>query len=250
MRRDAFVPGLPAQRLDDVTRYVDPGGREGLVMWHSFPPASCAAVVAREIGFFFAAVRSFNWKVYGGDEPGNLPRVLEAHGLRSMRIDHLLVAPASAVGTEAQTAARGVGIDASSNAASCADLLKVWESVWPGESGGWSAILAEQMLRTPERLRVVIASVDGVPAAAAYVVLDARRNFAYLGGGATVPAYRGRGLYRALVAARARIARETGTRWLAGEASPESAPILARLGFEVLSELRFFAWRRDAATAA
>ncbi|MYR23936.1 GNAT family N-acetyltransferase, partial [Streptomyces sp. SID6137] len=45
----------------------------------------------------------------------------------------------------------------------------------------------------------------------------------------------GRGLYRALVAHRARIAAARGCRYLQVDASPMSRPILERLGFLPLS---------------
>ena len=120
------------------------------------------------------------------------------------------------------------------------DLLSVWEAVWPGESGGWARILGEEIQRAPERVRVLMAYDNDQPVASSYIVLDPRKTFAYLGGGATLASHRGRGLYRSLVAARARIAEAEGIANLAVEASPGSAPILARLGFEVLTELRFF----------
>src|SRR5688572_15373512 len=55
--------------------------------------------------------------------------------------------------------------------------------------------------------------------------------FGGLYGGATIAAYRGRGFYRALVAARARDAVAAGARFLRVDALPTSRPILERLGF-------------------
>jgi GNAT superfamily N-acetyltransferase len=60
-------------------------------------------------------------------------------------------------------------------------------------------------------------------------------RFAGLWGGGTVEAWRGRGIYRALVAHRARIAADRGYRYLQVDASDESRPILERLGFAPLT---------------
>jgi GNAT superfamily N-acetyltransferase len=72
--------------------------------------------------------------------------------------------------------------------------------------------------------------VDGEPVAAGYA------SYTPLGlilfGGATVPAARGRGAYRALVAARAREAGRRGTPAVITHAGRMSRPILERLGFE------------------
>jgi hypothetical protein len=61
-------------------------------------------------------------------------------------------------------------------------------------------------------------------------------HFAGLYGGGTREAFRGRGVYRAVVAARARDAIELGARYLQVDALPTSRPILERLGFAWLTD--------------
>ena len=51
----------------------------------------------------------------------------------------------------------------------------------------------------------------------------------------TLPEFRGRGLYRATVAKRAELARDSGYRWLYSDALPTSRPILERLGFVAIT---------------
>ncbi len=58
--------------------------------------------------------------------------------------------------------------------------------------------------------------------------------FAGLWGGGTVPEWRGKGIYKATVAWRTRLAAELGYRYLQVDASDDSRPILTRLGFERL----------------
>lgn len=67
-------------------------------------------------------------------------------------------------------------------------------------------------------------------------------DFAGLWGGSTLAAWRGRGLYRATVAARARIAAARGVRYLQVDASADSAPILRRLGFVALTTTTPYIW--------
>ena len=55
-----------------------------------------------------------------------------------------------------------------------------------------------------------------------------------LWGGSTLAAYRGRGIYRALVAARAQRALDLGYSFLQVDASDDSRPILERLGLQVI----------------
>ncbi|MCW8219460.1 GNAT family N-acetyltransferase, partial [Streptomyces griseolus] len=68
-------------------------------------------------------------------------------------------------------------------------------------------------------------------------------GFAGLWGGGTVEHWRGRGVYRALVAHRAALAAERGYRHLQVDATDRSAPILRRLGFSALSTVTPYVYR-------
>lgn len=81
-----------------------------------------------------------------------------------------------------------------------------------------------------------LAFVDDEPVAAATAVFA--EAAVMLVGGATLPQARGRGCYRALVEARWRDAVARGTPALVVQAGAMSSPILRRLGFELVSELR------------
>jgi hypothetical protein len=81
-----------------------------------------------------------------------------------------------------------------------------------------------------------VARLDGEPVAAGRATFaDAG---AVLNGGATLPEARGRGAYRALVAARWDEAVRRGTPALITQAGAMSRPILARLGFREVAEIR------------
>jgi len=79
-----------------------------------------------------------------------------------------------------------------------------------------------------------IAYADGEAASIGRLYTHPESVFGGLYGGATVAAFRGRGLYRALVAARARDAAQFGAKFLYVEALPTSRPILERLGFRCI----------------
>lgn len=81
----------------------------------------------------------------------------------------------------------------------------------------------------------VVALAGDVPVSAARMELVPGTRFAGLWGGGTVESWRGRGIYRALVAHRARAAVERGYRYLQVDALATSRPILERLGFEPLT---------------
>jgi hypothetical protein len=91
--------------------------------------------------------------------------------------------------------------------------------------------------REPDPDNVVyLAYVDGEPVARGSASFS--EHAVSLFGGSTLPEARGRGAYRALVAARWEDAVARGTPTLVTQASPMSRPILGQLGFRELCEIR------------
>ena len=81
----------------------------------------------------------------------------------------------------------------------------------------------------------MVALAGQTPIAAGRVEFHAGTDFASLWGGGTLPGWRGRGVFRALVAHRAALAAARGFRYLQVDASADSRPILERLGFVELA---------------
>jgi len=97
------------------------------------------------------------------------------------------------------------------------------------------AVLAD----TSGRHHSWLARIDGEPVGGANHAVFERS--AYLMGGVILPAWRGRGAYRSLIAARLAQISATGVRLVTIQALADtSAPILARLGFTVVAELDVF----------
>jgi predicted GNAT family acetyltransferase len=69
-------------------------------------------------------------------------------------------------------------------------------------------------------------------------------DFAGIWGGATLPEWRGRGIYRALTAARARSALRLGKTLIHSDSTEFSRPILERSGLVKASTTTPYAWRR------
>jgi len=93
--------------------------------------------------------------------------------------------------------------------------------------------------------RGYFAYVDGgtEPVAWSYLVYLPDSPIVLLGGAATVPEHRGRGIYSALVAKRLADARADGRRAAVIQAvRSTSAPICAKLGFREVCGLEFYAW--------
>jgi hypothetical protein len=83
-------------------------------------------------------------------------------------------------------------------------------------------------------------AVNDEPVTSGYMFHHPGDAFALLCGGTTKAAWRRQHAYTRMLAIRAHAALERGASYLAVEASPESKPILARLGFTALSTLAFY----------
>jgi ribosomal protein S18 acetylase RimI-like enzyme len=91
---------------------------------------------------------------------------------------------------------------------------------------------------------VLTAEAGGEVVSAAWLLFfqPGADSFARLLGGSTLPQWRGRGIYRALVAARAQRAAARSVKYLQVDASDDSAPILRRLGFRPVTTTTAYVW--------
>jgi len=125
----------------------------------------------------------------------------------------------------------GVELTAVVDERTVAAMTRVHDAVFGGDSAIRGEVLLAALARTPPTAAAFIAVADGEPVAAGRAEFHPETQFASLWGGATVPAWRKRGVFRALVAARAAFANRCGARYLQVDALPTSQPILERLAF-------------------
>ena len=110
----------------------------------------------------------------------------------------------------------------------------------PHDAPGHADMLGRRFAnqRAAGNRHLLLAMVDGEPAGAAGLTLRPPGG-AILHGGGVRPGFRGRGVYRALVAARLDIARQAGLPGVAVWGGQMSGPILRTLGFVTVGWRRF-----------
>lgn len=114
-------------------------------------------------------------------------------------------------------------------------MAYVHERAFANDGARFRARLLAQFAEAPDTFTAVVAMAGDVPVSAARMDFHPGTEFASLWGGGTLPEWRGKGIYRALIAYRTRIAAERGYRYLQVDASDQSRPILRRLGFTPLT---------------
>jgi GNAT superfamily N-acetyltransferase len=123
------------------------------------------------------------------------------------------------------------------------DIQAIEQAVWNEDFAQLVQNLGAELRHDPHQVSFHVAYADGRPASCAWIRYHRGSQFASLWGGSTLPEYRKRGLYTALVAVRLQAALERGVRYLAVDASPMSAPILQRYGFRQITTCTPFKWK-------
>jgi hypothetical protein len=101
-------------------------------------------------------------------------------------------------------------------------------------------------MRVDDTVELWIAVVDGEVVSAGRLEPVVGTEFAGLWGGSTLEEWRGRGIYRALTAERARSALARGVRYLQSDSTEFSRPILERSGLVKVSTTTPYVWARPA----
>ena len=211
--------------------YRDLGGLDG---------EEVDALIAGQVRIFAERGEPFEWKLHGHDRPPDLPDRLRAAGLVPEERETVVIGRVDAVAAE-PSLPDGVAIREIRERDEFARIAQLEESVW-NEQVGWVDDLAEEREADPEGLRVFVAEAGDLTVCAGWVRFPSETEFVTFWGGATLPAWRGRGIYRALVAHRASLAAERGRRYIEVDASDDSRPILERLGFVAVTTTTPWVW--------
>jgi hypothetical protein len=219
---------------ESVVRSMPVGDGWAGVTWCDLDRVSADTVISEQISRFATLSGPWEWKHYSYDRPPDLPDRLIAAGFTPEPAESLLVAEVANLtldvppppGVELTAVVDEHGVDA---------LVWVHDEVFGGDHSAVGRVLLDAVARQTRTTAAVVAFAGKTPVAAGRVEFHCGTDFASLWGGGTMPGWRGRGVFRSLVAHRAALASARGFRYLQVDASPESQPILQRLGFVELA---------------
>ena len=248
--RQPPAPGVevietPRYRITIVQDYPIPG--PNAVSWIRCPPREANQVIDDARPVFGARHLPFMWTLDPQTEPPYFARYLEARGVVADP-----TAPEVAVmvlPVDADIPSRAMAGLEMRDALADPDTFRKADAV-NGEAFGDAprGVTPEQQASQERRRRdqiaagnrrVLLATIDGEPAGSSGVTLFPPYG-AIINGGAVREKFRGRGIYRAMVAERLRMAREAGVSGLSVWGGPMSAPILEKLGFVKVGWRRFY----------
>jgi hypothetical protein len=212
--------------------YRDLGGLDGEAL---------DALIRRQVAFFSARGQRFEWKYHAHDLPLELPDHLISAGLIAEEQETVLIGAIDRlVGTPALP--EGVTLREVSARADIDRIAAMEGEVWSEDHAELAEFLQREVGADPDRIRIVVAEAEARVVCAAWVRFPVGTELATLWGGATLAAWRGRGIYRATVTYRANLAASRGYRFLEVDASDDSRPILERLGFIAVTTTTPYVW--------
>jgi ribosomal protein S18 acetylase RimI-like enzyme len=230
---DPLPAGAAVERDGPLLRFVglDEGGFVTYVDVSGLAGDELDALIARQRDYFAARGEQVEWKLHGHDQPADLPDRLRAAGFEPADQETVVVGPVAPLASTMPVLAEGVRLREVSARADLDRIAGLQEAAWGG-SGAWLAdALEKEIAADPQAVTVLVAEAGDELVSAGWVRYVAGTGFATLWGGSTLPQWRRRGIYKALVIHRARLAAQRGYTYLEVDASDESRPILQRLGF-------------------
>ncbi|WP_457109484.1 GNAT family N-acetyltransferase [Marmoricola sp. URHA0025 HA25] len=241
---DRLPPGWSGEQDGPLTRCLT--GRAGFAMLtgraEGLAAADLRGLVERTVAYFATHGRWFEWKTFDHDPPGLRPLLLEWDPAPQPH-ETLVMGEAALLAAEPVLPA-GLTLREATSRADLERVAALQTEVW-GEDGSWLADDLELRVQADPPTVVLLVEDGDLTVSAAWLAPFAGTSVAGLWGGSTLAAYRGRGIYRALVARRAQLAVERGHRFLQVDASDDSRPILERLGLAVVGGTTPYLFGRD-----
>lgn len=248
LRTDAETPSALAVARVGPLRLVTLAGGRGFVTYQDLAGAGAETIaewVAEALAFYRAdpAVVWVEWKTRGHDQAPGLHESLLENGFVPEETESVMIGPASALAVDV-TLPAGVCLRRVTQEPDIRAMSAMQDKVFgsPISDGNAEAILRRAAL--DDGMELWVAEHRGLIVSAGRLEPVPDTEFAGIWGGATLEEWRGRGIYRALTAARARAALTLGKRFIHSDSTEYSRPILERYGLLRVSTTTPYRWCR------
>lgn len=187
------------------------------------------------------------WKTRGHDHAPGLHEALVSHGFVPDEPESIMIGEARLLAVDVDLP-DGIAVRQVTDEDDVRAMHAMQVEVFGDDAEEAEAMLEQILhrLRTRDDMEMWVAEDDGRVVSAGRLEPVDGTEFAGIWGGSTLAEYRGRGIYRALTAARARSAMGHGKRYINSDSTEFSRPILERSGFRKVSTTTPYEWRRDA----
>jgi hypothetical protein len=227
------------------------GGDRGFVTYRSLDGWSGArldALIAETVAYYDGVgVEQAEWKTRGHDDVPDLDALLRRYGFEPEEPESVMIGRASDLAVDVPLPA-GVTLRRVTLPDDVRRMVAMQDEVFGDPHPGMADELVARLAGSDDGLELWVAEADGDIISAGRIEPVAGTEFAGIWGGATRPEWRGRGIYRALTAQRARSALRRGVLFINSDSTEYSRPILERSGFVKVTTTTPYVWHRARAT--
>jgi ribosomal protein S18 acetylase RimI-like enzyme len=245
LRNDAETPGALSVALLGPLRLVTFLGGHGFITYRSLDGAALDRLVPEAVDHFRKdpAIEHVEWKTRGHDNAPGLRDVLLANGFIADEPESIMAGETRALAVDIELP-EGVTLRAITTEDDVRAMSAMQDEVFgdPISIDRADAVLAR--LSRADGMELWVAEANGEIVSAGRLEPVANSDFAGIWGGATRAEWRGRGIYRALTAARARSALALGKTLIHSDSTEYSRPILERSGLIAISTTTPYNWSR------
>jgi hypothetical protein len=248
LRTDAeTTDALDVRRLGPLLLAAFPGGRGFITYAHlgGLEEDALRELVPQALARFRddPAIHAVGWKTRGHDRAPGLGGILRANGLEPEERETIMLGEARGLAVDVPLP-DGVTLRRVTAEADVRAMSALQDEVFGGAVTPDHADAILRRVEVDPAMELWIAEAAGVVVSAGRLQPVAGSDFAGIWGGVTRPGWRGRGIYRALTAARARSALVAGRTLIHSDSTDLSRPILERSGLVACSTTTPYAWSR------
>jgi ribosomal protein S18 acetylase RimI-like enzyme len=247
LRTDAETPGAESvERLGPLWLVTFPNGR-GLVTYRDL--GADAGTIRRLVRDALAHYRAdpgitrAEWKTRGHDATPGLHEALLDNGFVRQDTESIMMGEARALAVDVPLP-DGVTLRRVTAEADVCAMTATQDEAFGDDYRAEVADALFRRLALDDGMELWVAEADGRIVSAGRLEPVAGTDVAGIWGGATLPQWRGRGIYRALTAARARSALRMGKTLIHSDSTEFSRPILERSGLIKVTTTTPYLWQR------
>jgi hypothetical protein len=248
LRTDAETPGALSVTRQGPLRLVTFHSGRGFITYQDLGGAGADEIrrmVPEALAHFQAdpTISKVEWKTRGHDHAPGLHEALLSHGFTPDEPESIMVGDAEALALDVPLP-DGVALRRITEEADIRAMVAMQDEVFGNAHGDEVLAGTLRRLARGDELELWVAEADGVVISAGRIDPVPGTDFAGIWGGSTRPQWRGRGIYRALTAERARSALRMGKKYINSDSTEFSRPILERSGLVKVSTTTPYNWNR------
>ncbi len=248
LRTDAETPSAISVTRHGPLRLVTFLAGRGFVTYRDLDGADGDAIerlVVAAVEHFRAdpEISRVEWKTRGHDRAPGLHDALLSHGFAPEELESIMLGEARFLAVDVALPA-GVELRTVTTEADVRAMSAMQDEVFGDPVSDEMANALLRRLSLDDGMQLWVAEAGGEIVCAGRLEPVAGTDFTGIWGGSTRPAWRGKGIYRALTAARARAALALGKTLIHSDSTEFSRPILERAGLISVSTTTPYEWKR------